>query len=72
MNNLNDKELNAIAFLVEEGFTRGSIDGVNWEISFEKHDWDNEEDNYKIIGNHIRNRKTMGYYPSWQLEAENE
>lgn len=72
MNTLKDNELEAIAYLIEEGFTSGKLDGLKWEITFEKHDWDEEEDNYRIIGNHIKKGNIMGYYPSWQLEAEDK
>lgn len=71
MNTLKENELNAIAHLIEEGFTSGILDDLKWEVSFEKHDWDEEEDNYKHIANLIKKGYTSGYYPSWQLEAEN-
>lgn len=72
MNTLDDNELKAIAYLIEEGFTSGMLDTLKWEISFEMHDWDDSVDNHRHIGELIKRGFTSGYYPSWQLEAETQ
>lgn len=69
-NDLKDVELEIIALSVKKGFTSGRIGDLEWEVTFEKHDWEEGEDDSLLhIVKLIEEGYTSGYYPSWQLEA---
>lgn len=71
-NELTESERNVIAYAIEEGFQNGVVGNIRWEINYEKHDWNKEDDNLAIIAEWIKDGKVMGYYPSWHLEAEEQ
>lgn len=59
MNNIN---IETIAQLVREGFTRGYE--PTWSIEIEN------DENIDIIADMIEEGYTSGYYPTWSLEIQ--
>lgn len=60
-NGLTDKEQSGVAFFVNEGYTQGRIDNLEWKLNMQP------EDNLKDIVNMIQNGFTEGYRPEWSL-----
>lgn len=63
---MTDKEQEGISFFVRQGYKEGMIDYLNWSIHIE------DEDRVDEVADMIKDGKTMGYYPDWELSFDRE